>query len=274
MGTVTAKRNAERPPLGSVDSSSASITAPVDAVEVSMSGAAPVTVIVSWSWPTSRVMSTVRNCCVATRTLVLVRLESSQRRLDGVGARRHRGETVLTRFVRHGLTRLTGRLVDQFHRHARDDAVGVPNRASQTARERLGRREVSGHGHHQADDQCLPHLHGHLSLIVPEHSRHPSSHSREPAVVQPSDTDPPFMPSERGDREGRAERKRLNRRAILCATQELPRRHARPRCGDPMQASAAIQSHGSSPRRFKLRALTSGNIDRVRDCYTHAHAAA
>ena len=35
-----------------------------------MSGAAPVTVIVSWSWPTSKVMSRVRNCCVAIRTLV------------------------------------------------------------------------------------------------------------------------------------------------------------------------------------------------------------
>jgi len=42
-----------------------------DAFDVSMSGAAPVTVTVSCSWPTSSVMSRVTNCWVAIRTPLL-----------------------------------------------------------------------------------------------------------------------------------------------------------------------------------------------------------
>ena len=44
------------------------MTAPVDAFDVSMSGDWPVTVIVSWSWPTSSGMSSVMNCCAPMRT--------------------------------------------------------------------------------------------------------------------------------------------------------------------------------------------------------------
>ena len=67
MGTVTAKRNAERPALGNDSSWRESITLPVEAFDVSISGASPVTVMVSCSWPTSSLMSMVTNCCVATR---------------------------------------------------------------------------------------------------------------------------------------------------------------------------------------------------------------
>ena len=44
------------------------MTLPVDAFDVSISGASPVTVMVSCSDPTSSLTSMVTNCCVATRT--------------------------------------------------------------------------------------------------------------------------------------------------------------------------------------------------------------
>ncbi len=106
--------------------------------------------------------------------LVLVRLEPGQRRLHRVGAWRHGGEVVLTRLVGHDLARGARAFVDQLHRHTGNDAVRVFHRTAQAARKRLGCREASGHGHHQANNQQLPQgLHGHLSLIVPKHSRHP-----------------------------------------------------------------------------------------------------
>jgi len=68
VGTVTAKRNAERPPLGSDSSCLALMIAPVEALDVSMSGDSPVTVTVSCIWPTASSMSSVMNCCAPTRT--------------------------------------------------------------------------------------------------------------------------------------------------------------------------------------------------------------
>jgi hypothetical protein len=55
------------------------------AFDVSISGAAPVTVIVSCSWPTSSWMSSVTNCCARdANALVLEGLEACQLRLDRV----------------------------------------------------------------------------------------------------------------------------------------------------------------------------------------------
>ena len=68
VGTVTANRKADRPPVGSSCSCVESMTAPVEALDVSMRGACPVTVTVSWSVPTSSVMSSVTNCCAPIRT--------------------------------------------------------------------------------------------------------------------------------------------------------------------------------------------------------------
>jgi hypothetical protein len=67
VGTVTAIRKTLRPTLGSVSSVLASRTSACDALEVSMSGASAVTVIVSWSVPTSIVTSSVTNVCVEIR---------------------------------------------------------------------------------------------------------------------------------------------------------------------------------------------------------------
>ena len=73
------------------------MTAPVEAFEVSISGASPVTVIVSCSWPTSSVMSMRHELLRAdAHALVLVGLETGQRRLDRVGAGRHGREVVFT----------------------------------------------------------------------------------------------------------------------------------------------------------------------------------
>ena len=59
--------NALRPGDGSVCSAAESSTVPVEALEVSMSGAAPVTVTFSSIAPTSNVRSSVKNCCVPMR---------------------------------------------------------------------------------------------------------------------------------------------------------------------------------------------------------------
>ena len=64
VGIVTPIRKALRPGAGRVSSTSRSSVPPVEAFEVSMSGAAPVTVTVSCSVPTSSAMSMVRNCWV------------------------------------------------------------------------------------------------------------------------------------------------------------------------------------------------------------------
>jgi hypothetical protein len=53
--------------LGSVSSVLLSRTSPVDAFEVSMSGASAETVMVSSTAPISSTMSSVRNCWVAIR---------------------------------------------------------------------------------------------------------------------------------------------------------------------------------------------------------------
>ncbi len=106
VGTVTAKRNADRPPLGSVESCSELMTAPVDAVDVSMSGASPVTVIVSCRAPTSSVMSMRHELLGAdANALLLVGLEARERRLDRVVPGGNRGEVVRALLVRDGLTR-------------------------------------------------------------------------------------------------------------------------------------------------------------------------
>ena len=53
--------------LGSVSSVCLSSTSPVDAFDVSISGASAATVIVSSTAPTSSTISSVRNCCVPMR---------------------------------------------------------------------------------------------------------------------------------------------------------------------------------------------------------------
>ena len=71
------------------------MTAPVDAFDVSISGASPVTVMVSCSWPTSSVMSIVHELLRANAdALVLEGLEAGQCGLDRVDARRNRGEVI------------------------------------------------------------------------------------------------------------------------------------------------------------------------------------
>ena len=60
--------------------------------------------------------------------------------LDGVGAWRDRWKVVLPDFVGDDLTRDVGRLVGERDRHAWDDAVGVLDRAANTAGELLGAR--------------------------------------------------------------------------------------------------------------------------------------
>ena len=64
VGTVMAIRNAARPGAGSVSSACWPSTSPVDAFDVSMSGAAAVTEISSEIDPTSITTSSVMNCCV------------------------------------------------------------------------------------------------------------------------------------------------------------------------------------------------------------------
>jgi hypothetical protein len=70
VGTVVPIRNAARPGEGSVCSVSELITVPVDAFDVSINGACPVTVMVSVTVPSSSTTSSVRNCCVPTRIAV------------------------------------------------------------------------------------------------------------------------------------------------------------------------------------------------------------
>ena len=71
VGIVMPIRKALRPGAGNTSSTSRSSVPPVEALDVSMSGAAPVTVIVSCNVPTSSVRSSVRNCCVPTRMPLL-----------------------------------------------------------------------------------------------------------------------------------------------------------------------------------------------------------
>ena len=67
VGTVTPIMKAFRPGAGRLCSAWESITVPVDAFDVSISGASPVTVTFSVIAPTSIVRSRVRNCCVPMR---------------------------------------------------------------------------------------------------------------------------------------------------------------------------------------------------------------
>ena len=138
---VTPIRKALRPGAGRVSSTSRSSVPPVEALEVSMSGAAPVTVTVSCSVPTSSRMSRVRNCWVPMRTPgALVGLEAGQRGLDRVGAGRDGREVVFAGVVGGRLAGDAGRFVDQLHGDAGNHAVGVPHRAAHAAGERLGGR--------------------------------------------------------------------------------------------------------------------------------------
>ncbi len=68
VGSRFAISMTERPAVGICSSAAVSMTPPVEAFAVSMSGASAVTVIVSSSEPTSSVMSRLRAACVLTRT--------------------------------------------------------------------------------------------------------------------------------------------------------------------------------------------------------------
>jgi hypothetical protein len=96
VGSVTAKRNADRPPLGSVESCSVLITPPPVAFDVSMSGAAPVTVMVSCERADfERDVERDELLRRDPEFRVLVGPEPGQRRAHRVGARGHGREVVL-----------------------------------------------------------------------------------------------------------------------------------------------------------------------------------
>ena len=67
VGWRFAIRKTLRPAVGIDSNDFVSRTSPVDAFAVSMSGDSPMTVIDSSSAPTSRITSSVRNCCVPMR---------------------------------------------------------------------------------------------------------------------------------------------------------------------------------------------------------------
>ena len=136
VGTVLLTRKTMRLIDGSVSSVVLSRTSPVDAFDVSMSGASATTVIRLFNRADlEHDVEREELLRADPHILALERLEPGDRRANGVNARRHARERVLAGAVAGSLARDAGLLIDQRHRCARDDTLRVLHRPSQTALE-------------------------------------------------------------------------------------------------------------------------------------------